>query len=208
VQVDLRPVEDALALSDAVLDAVVLQRLRQRALGVVPERVVAQAIVGPRRQLGVHREVEHPVDLVGEGQHLRDLVLDLLLGAEDVGVVLDEVAHPHEAVQRAARLAAVQQPGLGVAHGQVAIRPLLHAEERAVAGAVHRLEPELPVLVLGDEDVLLVLAPVPRGLPQVRLVEQRRLDLDVAALLLHAPVEGDQGVEHRGSLRQPERRPR
>ena len=31
------------------------------------------------------------------------LVLDLLLGAEDVGVVLREAAHAHQAVQRARR---------------------------------------------------------------------------------------------------------
>ena len=46
-----------------------------------------------------------PVDLEPELQARRDLLLDLLLGAEDVRVVLDEVAHPQESVEGAAGLA-------------------------------------------------------------------------------------------------------
>jgi len=42
-----------------------------------------------------------------------DLVFDLLEGAEDVGVVLGEVAHPEEAVQHAAHLVAVDLAELG-----------------------------------------------------------------------------------------------
>ena len=49
------------------------------------------------------------------------LLLDLLLGAEDVGVVLGEVPHAQQPVQHAAGLVAVQQTGLGVAHRQVAV---------------------------------------------------------------------------------------
>ena len=58
------------------------------------------------------------VDGEAEVQAASDLVLDLVLGAEDVGVVLDEVAHAQQAVQRAARLVAVQEAGLGVADGR------------------------------------------------------------------------------------------
>src|SRR5207244_1886914 len=39
------------------------------------------------------------------------------------------------------------------------------------------------------------------------LVELRRLDLDVAALLLHSPVESNELVEQQRALRGPERRP-
>ena len=70
--------------------------------------------------------------------------------------------------------------------------------------AVHRLEPELSILVGGDEDVLLVLAPVTAGLPEMRLVELRRIDLDVTALRLHLTVQVDQLVVDRRPLGQPE----
>ena len=51
----------------------------------------------------------------------RDLVLNLLGGAEDVGVVLGEVAHAEEAVQHAGELVAVDQAELGHAQRQVAV---------------------------------------------------------------------------------------
>src|SRR3712207_8016623 len=49
-----------------------------------------------------------------------------------------------------------QQAGLAEALRQVAIRPLLHLEQRSVARAVHRLEPEVAVLGLRREHVVAV----------------------------------------------------
>jgi hypothetical protein len=46
---------------------------------------------------------------------------DLLVGAEDVGVVLHEAAHAQHAVQRAGRLVAVARAELGHADRQVAV---------------------------------------------------------------------------------------
>ena len=85
---------------------------------------------------------------------------------------------------------------------------MLEAEQLRVPGAVHRLEAELAVLVLGDEDVLAELAPVAGGLPEARVVEQRRLDLHVPALLLHPPVERDDLVVEGRPAREPEGRAR
>ena len=62
-----------------------------------------------------------------------DLVLDLLRSAEDVGVVLRDVADAQQAVQRAARLVAVHEPRLGVADRQVAVGAPLVREELHVA---------------------------------------------------------------------------
>ena len=133
VQVDLGRVERALALGDLVVDAPLGQRLGELALGVVPELVAAQAVVGSRRELRAHLEAEERVEVVGEVQAALDLVEDLVLGAEDVGVVLDEVADAQQAVQRAAGLAAVQQARLGAAERQVAVAPALQPEELRVA---------------------------------------------------------------------------
>ena len=101
--------------------AVALERLRQRGLGAVPQRVVADPLLRPRRELEAGLEAEQPVDREAEVEARRDLVLDLLLGAEDVRVVLREAAHAQQAVQRARGLLAVQQAGLVEAHRQVAV---------------------------------------------------------------------------------------
>ena len=93
---------------------------------------------------------------------------DLLLGAEDVGVVLGEGAHPHDAVQRAGRLVAVAGAELGQPQRQFAVGPQALAEDLDVARAVHRLQREDLVLVLhrGEEHVLAEFLPVAGAFPQ------------------------------------------
>ena len=51
VQVDLRPVERAVALVQLVLEPAPLERRSQRALGEVPLLVGAELVVGPGREL-------------------------------------------------------------------------------------------------------------------------------------------------------------
>jgi hypothetical protein len=94
-----------------------------------------------------------------------------------VRVVLDEVADPQQAVERARELVAVQEAGLAEALGQVAVGPLLEAEQVRVARAVHRLERHRAALGLGHEHVVAVLEPVLRRAPQRGVVELRRLHL-------------------------------
>ena len=148
MHVDLRPVERAVAGVELVVEARGRRaRLSSARLGVIPQRVVADPLLGARRELEPHLEAEHPVDLEAELQAAGDLVVDLLLGAEDVRVVLCELAHAQEAVQRARGLVAVQQAGLVVADRQVAVGVVVHRVEHAVAGAVHRLEPDRALVV-------------------------------------------------------------
>src|SRR3546814_13585939 len=68
------------------------------------------------------------------------LVDDLVLTAEDVRVVLRELAHAHQPVERAVRLVAVAAAILVNAQRQVAIAldPLF--EDQNMRRAVHRLE--------------------------------------------------------------------
>ena len=61
------------------------------------------------------------VDREPELEAADDLFLDLVLGAEDVRVVLRDVPHAQQAVQRAGRLVAVHEALLGVADRQVAV---------------------------------------------------------------------------------------
>ncbi len=206
LQVDLRGVERAVALVDDVGDALLLEHGGEDPLGHVPELVGPDAVLGPGGELdGDVLEAEDAVGRERELEAVGDLLGHLLLRAEDVGVVLGEVADAEQAVQRAAELVAVEQPGLGVADRQVPVRPLLALEELRVARAVHGLERHLRALGLREEHVLAVLAPVPRGPPELRVVELRGLDLLVAPRVPHLAAELHELVEHRGATRQPER---
>jgi hypothetical protein len=102
VHVDLGCVEGALALGDDVGDVGGLDRHLQRGLGLVPLGDLADELVGARRQLGLELvEAEVAQQLQHELQQARELVGQLLGGAEDVRVVLGEPAGPQQAVDDA-----------------------------------------------------------------------------------------------------------
>jgi hypothetical protein len=112
VEVDLRPVEGSVAGVVLELEALVDERALEGRLRPVPHLVAADALLGARGQLEPRLEAEDVVDREAEVEAALDLLRDLLLGAEDVGVVLGYVADPQEPVERAARLVAVNEPGL------------------------------------------------------------------------------------------------
>ena len=138
----LGPVERAFAGIEDEVEAGRLGRRLQRALGLVPDRVGADA---HRRAVGELHEVleaQVAIDLAQQLAEADRLALDLVLGAEDVGVVLREGAHPQDAVQRARRLEAVARAHLGHAQRQLAIAAQALIEDLDVARAVHRLQRE------------------------------------------------------------------
>ena len=77
---------------------------------------------------------------------------DLLLGDEDMRVVLGEGAHAHQPVQRARRLEAVHLAELGDLERQIAIGFQAVLEDLDVAGAVHRLDHEGALVLLARLD--------------------------------------------------------
>ena len=101
-------------------------------------------------------------------QAAHDLLLELLLGAEHVRVVLGDVAHAQQAVQRAAGLVAVDEALLGVADRQVAVGAQVGLVDLHVGRAVHGLEAHGPVLDVGEVHVVAVHVPVARLAPQRR----------------------------------------
>jgi hypothetical protein len=71
-----------------------------------------------------------------------DLRGDLVLGAEQVRIVLGEAAHAGHAVELAGLLPAVHGAELGEAHGHVAVAVRRAGEDLGVVRAVHGLEHE------------------------------------------------------------------
>jgi hypothetical protein len=209
VQVDLRPVERAVARVEVVLEALVDERLLEPRLGTVPHLLGADALLRAGRELQPRLEAERVVDREAEVQAALDLLGDLLLGAEDVGVVLRDVADAQQTVQRAARLVAVNQPGLRVADRQVAVGVAPVVEQLHVGRAVHRLQAHRMALeVVREVHVVAVNVPVAGLLPEADVVEDRRLDLAVAAVGVLGAPEVLELVEHRLAGRLPERRAR
>ena len=94
---------------------------------------------------------EDDLDQREAAEHFRG---DLLLGAEEVGVVLGEAADAGHAVELAGLLPAVDGAELGEAHRQVAVAVRLRGEDLDVVRAVHRLQQEaVEQLVVGLDAV-------------------------------------------------------
>src|SRR5476651_1889413 len=189
---ELRAVERALAGIEDEVETGCLGRRLQRFLGLVPDRVRAGARGRTVRELHEVLEAQVLVDLAQELAEADRLALDLVFGAEDVGVVLREGAYAHDAVQRTRRLEAMARAHLRHAQRQLAIAAQTLVEDLDVARAVHRLQREDALRRVGDElaqaflvlaeiHVLAELLPVARGFPQAAVVELRRLHLDIAA---------------------------
>mmetsp|Transcript_36162 Transcript_36162/g.70286 ORF Transcript_36162/g.70286 Transcript_36162/m.70286 type:complete len:649 (+) Transcript_36162:65-2011(+) len=212
LDVDLRPVERAVSRVELplhlVLRAEALQALAQLLLGLVPHLDVADVLVRARGELQVEREAHGVVHVLHELERALDLGEDLVLRAEDVRVVLLEPPDAREARERAGGLVAVQHAEVGEAHREVLVRAGLVLEHQAVAGAVHGLH---AVLVLVDrleqEHVLAVVLVVPRGLPQVAVVDVGRDHLREAALAVAPADEGDQLVVDPRPVREEEAGP-
>src|SRR5690554_2502507 len=202
---DLGAVEGALAGLQLPLQAGGVKRRLEARLGAIPHLGLAEEVIGTGGELELHVvEAELLVDLEGQGDEVLGLRLYLLLGAEDMGVVLGEGAHPHQAVQRAGGLVAVAAAELRQAQRQVpvALQPLV--EHLHVAGAVHRLHRIVALLRLGGEHQVAVVTPVTGLLPQREVHHLGRLDLLVAVLDLHPAHVLLQGLVHGPAVGVPE----
>ena len=120
---DLRPVEGAAALVHDEVETLLDGRDAQRLGRLVPLLFGAdRLLLGLGRQLEV--EVVEPVvaqQVEHEAQQALDLVAHLLLGGEDVGVVLGHAPHPGEAVHHARLLVAVDGAELEHPQRQLAV---------------------------------------------------------------------------------------
>ena len=119
---ELGAVERPLPRVELVLDPGGQARRLQRALGPVPGLVGAGARGGAVGEFDP--ETLEPEIAVDRGQQLDEphrLRPNLVLGAEDVGIVLGEGADAHDPVQRPGGLVAVAGAELGQPHRQLAI---------------------------------------------------------------------------------------
>src|SRR6266478_7660638 len=179
VEFELRPMECALTRVERISEIERLDRGFEILLGTVPHRVAADPDWRPVGELDLDVvEAEIAIDRQQQLAAADRLGSYLVLGAEDVRIVLDEAAHPHQPVQGARRLVAVAAAEFGEPQRQFAIAAQPVAEDQDVARAIHRLDREYPLITaLGDEHVLAKVLPVPSSLPQAAVQELRPLHL-------------------------------
>ena len=98
-----------------VAELVPLERVLEPPFRRVPLLVRPEAILRTRRELGMGLQSEQAVQIAHIVDAPVDLCRDLLLGAEDVRVVLSHVANARQAMERSGELVSVQWCSLCVA---------------------------------------------------------------------------------------------
>ena len=91
---------------------------------------------------------------------------------------------------------------------QVSIAPHLAGEDEHVSGAVHRFDPERLAFGLHEEHIVPEDLPMPGGLPQLLIEDERGTQLHVAGWRQYRPHVLREQVPQAGALRKPERRAR
>ena len=171
VHVDLRGVERALALGDDVRD-----RRPSRAPTAAP-RWPPPSAPGRRRtsragspsSASKSSKPKAREDRHHERQEAGQLVGQLLVGAEDVRVVLGEAPRPQQAVEDARALEAVHGPELEEAQRQLAVGALLALVDQDVHRAVHGLRVvRRPLHLHGGVHAVGVPVEVPAAVEQAR----------------------------------------
>ncbi len=99
-----------------------------------------------------------------------------------MGIVLHEIAHPHQAMQGAGRFIAGAGTELGKAQRQVAVAFQALVVDLDMRRAVHRLDGIVTVLGCRGEHHLLELLPVARLLPQGAVDNLRGAHLLIAMI--------------------------
>ena len=137
--------------------------------------------------------------MCGKVQAAQDLVLDLGRRADDVSVVLGEASHPHQPMQDAAALIAVDRAQLCPTKGQFAVTAHPGLVDHDVEGAVHGFDKVLLALdIHGRVHIIFVEIQVPTRLPQRCLADVRRIhDLVPGLVMLLAPEVLDDSADAR-----------
>ena len=208
MEVQLGAVECAVALVDNVVLANLGDGLCKGLFRKLPVLQFAHVILRHGGQLDLIGQTEGGVNLIEQTNDVLDLVLHLIPGHEDVGIILREAAHAEQAVQRTGQLVTVYQTQLADTQRQLLVGVRLSLVNQHAARAVHRLDCVILVVDDGGVHVLLVVIPVTGTLPQLAVEDHRGGNLNVAVALVYLAPVVDQGVLEGHAVRQEERKAR
>ena len=203
---ELGAVKRAFARVQRIVQPRRLDRFGQCCFGTVPYGVLAGAGFGPVGKLD--DDFFEAAILVNAEQQFTEcfgLRRDLVLGAEDMCIVLRKRPHPHQPVQCARWLIPMARPEFGHAQRQLAIAGHALAEYLDVAGAVHRLQREDAVVFrLGREHVVAEFFPVTGCFPQAAINQLWCFYLDIVRLIQPRADIGLKRAVQRPSIGMPE----
>ena len=213
---DLRTIEGCAAWIVNQFKSGFLGDFSQRIGGLFPDFVGADVLV---RILGGQLQIEVVQTKVlqqtkHEGQQVLQLVLHLLAGAVDVGIVLSQAAHTSQTMHFAGLFVAVHRAEFKQTQRQLTVGTLTGFEDQIVHRAVHRLQVVVEAL-LDDVAVLIlflvqthcrihaILVPmqVAGSLIQTALGDVRSLHEAVVVLAMHFAGVILHRVDHSGALR-------
>src|SRR5699024_620091 len=146
-------------------------------------------------------ETVHLVKQAGDPYYL---VLDLVFGQEDVGVVLGKAPYPEHTMESTAEFMAMNQAQFSVPQGQFPVGVRFQIINQNAAGAVHGLDCEILSVNDGGIHILLIVIPVAGGFPQSSLHNLGSGNFHVAPLLMNLPPVVNQGILENHSLGQVE----
>ena len=125
-----------------------------------------------------------------------------------MGVILRELAHPHQTVKHPGLFVAVNRPQFEIAQRQIAVGADLRLVDQHVGEAVHRLDAVGLLIHLGEVHVLPVVIEVARPLPEIRLEDLGTDDDVVTALEVFLPLPVLDDRAQQGAFGVPDDQPR
>ena len=108
IEVDLRPIECAVADLQFIRQSCAFERTAQRRLGIVPHFVTADPLLRPRREFQARRQAKRAVIAKNHRHQTMDFVGNLALQQIDVAIILLELAHARQPRQCAGQFIAMQ----------------------------------------------------------------------------------------------------
>lgn len=135
----------------------------------------------------------------------REIHPHLILGTEDVGIVLLELPHTGQSAQCTGCFITVQNTKVRNSQGEFSVTPLAVAEEHEMSRAVHGLKSPFSLLYVKLEHIILVMRPVTRCLPDADVVHVGSLNFLVAALAVLSPQKSLERIENLSSVGEEER---
>lgn len=121
-------------------------------------------------------ETKKAIDMLHKIKQCTNLIFDLRRQAEHVRVILHESPNTSETSEGARSLVSVYDTKFCHANRKFLVAPVPGVKDEAVTRAVHGFQCPLLFLHVKGEHVVLVVLPVPRSLPQLRVVHIRRDD--------------------------------
>ena len=100
---------------------------------------------------------EYAVHLLVHGHALDDFFLHLVLGHENVGIILGKAAYTEEAMERTAEFMTMNEAEFADTHRKIPVGTLLGLEIENSAGAVHRLNSIVFIIDLGEVHIFFVM---------------------------------------------------